>query len=78
MVRALRVALSLVITGAVAFGASLMFLQVAGTLIFRDASPLVAVLLGGAAAAAFAGVAVLLLRAAQRWLASPGRRPPPR
>ncbi len=58
----LRVALALILTAAIAFGATLVFAQVAVTLVFRDVPPLTATLLGALAAIVAAAAAMLLVR----------------
>ena len=67
MERTLRVALALVLAGAVAVGAALVFFQVSITLVFRDVPTQQAVLAGALAAAGSGGAGVLLVRAALRW-----------
>jgi hypothetical protein len=62
MGRALRVVVALVLAAGVALAASLVFAQVAGTLIFRDVPPVPAVLAGGVAALVTGGVAWVMVR----------------
>lgn len=73
-VHLLRVALALILTAGITFGATLVFAQVAVTLVFRDVPPLTATLFGALAAILSAAVAAILVRVA---LPRGPRRDPP-
>jgi hypothetical protein len=62
LLRVLRMIVALGVTAALAFAAALVFLQVAGTLVFRDVPPLAAAGAGVGAALLAGGVAVGAVR----------------